>query len=114
MSEKRKYRRRSLLYNLQVVDIRSGEAIGHVANLSPEGLMLVTGKRHEQGETVKLSIALPEKIFERDRIECEAQCMWCRVSENTDNFDVGLQLLEISQQDIEAIVALITKYRLLD
>jgi hypothetical protein len=40
--------------------------------------------------------------------------MWCKPGENTDFFEVGLQLLEVPGREIEAIVALITKYRLLD
>jgi hypothetical protein len=114
MKEKRKYRRRSLVYNLQVADRNTGDIVGRVANLSPEGVMLITTDRMVNDTVLKLSIALPEKIFDRDRIECEARCMWCKPGENTDFFEVGLQLLEVPGREIEAIVALITKYRLLD
>ena len=114
MDEKRQYRRRSLVYNLQVADRNTGEIVGRVANLSPQGLMLITTDRLVQDAQLDLSIALPEKIFNRDRIECSAQCMWSKRNAATDFYEVGLQLFEVTDRDIEAIVALITKYRLLD
>jgi hypothetical protein len=114
MNEKRQYRRRSLVYNLQVVDKNTGDIVGRVANLSPEGLMLITTDRLVKDMQLELSMALPEKIFNRDRIECAAKCTWCKRNATTDFYEAGLQLFGVTDRDIEAIVALITKYRLLD
>jgi hypothetical protein len=97
-----------------VVNRSTCEIIGHVANLSTEGIMLITSDSMVHDTVLKLSIALPEKIFDRDRIECEAKCMWCKVSPNSDFFEAGLQLCEVSEQEIKAIVGLIAKYRFLD
>jgi hypothetical protein len=112
--EKRKLRRRSLLYDFDVVDRNSGLSVGRIINLSLEGLMLISTERQVNNTVLDLSIKLPETIFGKNAIECRATCMWCKKNEKTDFFEAGFHLFELPEQDIKAIVGLITKYRLLD
>ncbi|HAJ80355.1 MAG TPA: hypothetical protein DCO75_11360 [Fibrobacteres bacterium] len=114
MDEKRKFRRRSLVYNFKVMDMATGASVGRLANLSPEGLMLITTDRMMNNPEMKLSIVLPEKISGKNCIECKAKCMWCKSAVNSDFFEAGFQLTEIPDEDLAAIVIVITKYRLLD
>jgi PilZ domain. len=114
MKDNRRFRRRSLLFELKVTEKNSGEALGRVANLTPDGLMLVNADRIVDNSLVTLRIELPEKIFGKDTIDCDAKCMWCRPVVNTKLFEAGFQLLEMGEMDVQTIVALITKYRILD
>lgn len=114
MKDHRRFRRRALLYELKVTDKNTGEALGRVANITTDGLMLVHADRILNNSIFTLQIELPEKIFGRDHIVCDAKCKWCKPAENTELFEAGFQLLEMGEIDIQTIVALITKYRILD
>ena len=112
--EKRKLRRRSLLYDFEVVEKDSGASVGRIINISLEGLMLISTDRQVSDTVLDLRIKLPETIFGKNNIDCKAQCMWCKKNKNTDFYEAGFHLLELPEDDIKAIVGLITKYRLLD
>ena len=114
MKENRRFRRRSLLFELKVTDKNTGEGLGRVANITPDGLMLVNADHIVDNTMVKLRIELPELIFGKAHIDCDAKCMWCRPGINKKLFEAGFQLLEMGEIDIQTIVALITKYRVLD
>jgi hypothetical protein len=99
---------------LKVIDKNSGESLGRVANITPEGLMLVNADRILDNAMKTLRIELPELLFGKAHIDCDAKCMWCRPATHTKLFEAGFQLLEMGEMDIQTIVALITKYRVLD
>ncbi|HOX11324.1 MAG TPA: methyl-accepting chemotaxis protein [Spirochaetia bacterium] len=54
----RRERREELLYNLEIFD-PEGASLGHLGDLSPSGLLLVTPGRIEPGTRLALSLALP-------------------------------------------------------
>jgi hypothetical protein len=114
MKENRRFRRRSLLFELKVTDKNSGVVLGRVANITPDGLMLVNADRIIENSMITLRIELPELLFGKAHIECDAKCMWCRPVAQSKLFEAGFQLLEMGEMDIQTIVALITKYRVLD
>jgi PilZ domain len=114
VKENRRFRRRSLLYQLKVTNKNTGEGLGKVANITPDGLMLLNADRIVDDTMVTLRIELPELIFGKAHIDCDAKCMWCRPGINKKLFEAGFQLLEMEEMDIQTIVALITKYRVLD
>ncbi len=113
-NEKRKVRRRSLVFDFEVVEASSGLSVGRLINISLEGMMLISTERHMSDTVLELSIKLPETIFGKNHIDCKAKCMWCKKNEKTDFFEAGFHLFELPEDDIKAIVSLVTKYRLLD
>jgi hypothetical protein len=112
--EKRKVRRRSLLYDFEVVDSATGRSVGKIVNISLEGLMLIATESQISDAVLDLQIKLPEKISGKNDINCKAKCMWCKKSEHTDFYEAGFHLFELPDDDIKAIVSLITQYRLLE
>lgn len=54
----RRERREELLYNLEIFD-SAGAPIGHLGDLSPSGLLLVSPRRIDPGSRLALSLALP-------------------------------------------------------
>jgi hypothetical protein len=112
--EKRKVRRRSLLFDFEVVETATGTAVGRIVNISLEGLMLIATQRQINDMVLDLQIKLPEMIFGKTTIDCKAKCMWCKKNENTDFYEAGFHLFELPDDDIKAIVGLITRYRLLE
>ena len=112
--EKRKVRRRSLLYDFEVIEPDSGMTVGKIVNISLEGMMLIATDCQVSDTVCELQIMLPEMISGKNTIDCKTKCMWCKKNGVTDFYEVGFQLLDIPENDIKAIVSLITRYRLLE
>jgi hypothetical protein len=112
--EKRKVRRRSLLYDFEVIEPESGMCIGRIVNISLEGMMLVATDSQVSNSVCELRVLLPELISGKNTIDCKGKCMWCKKNGDTDFYEVGFHLFDIPENDIKAIVSLITRYRLLE
>jgi hypothetical protein len=114
MNEKRRFRRRSLAHNLIVSDSKTGTQVGQLANLSPEGFMLVTSECLVDKTIMNLQITLPEKTHERHVILCKAECKWCSRSENSELFEAGFQLLDMNDSIRAELGSIIAEYLVLD
>lgn len=98
-NESRKYARRRTSDYLVVTDRGSGTRLGRVTNLSPKGLMMLSGESLIAERTYEMSIALPDGIFERSSIELTAICRWSRYEKQSDFWGNGLEISAISDAD---------------
>lgn len=110
MAERRKFKRRLLVYNLEVFDSENSEPLGRMVDITPEGMLIVSNKPVPIASNLKISIDLPEELLGTPRANFTAAVRWCRHDINPDLFDSGLEFSEISDGDIESVVALITNY----
>ncbi len=106
-SEKRKAKREQSIYYLQVMDRGGVKTIGRLVDLTTGGMMVVSEGPLVQQQSYHLQIALPREIAGATEIQFEAQCRWCRPAANTDYFDAGLQVLDISMADLSRLELLI-------
>ncbi len=98
-NESRKYARRRTSDYLVVTDRESGTRLGRVTNLSPKGLMMLSGDALTAERPYSLSIALPNGIFDRSSLELSAVCRWSRYEKQSDFWGNGLEIEAISDAD---------------
>ena len=110
MAERRKLKRRHLLYYLRVHSAPEGQLVGHVADITPEGLMLMTERELPIGETLSLRMTMPGDPGERNSLEFEATSLWCRRDINPDFWDVGFKTEGLSRAQAGVIETLIDDY----
>lgn len=110
MDEKRKLKRRHLIYYLRTYDRTTQALLGHLVDITPEGIMLISEKALAVGENYSMRISLPEDIFGKNEIDFEAHSQWCRRDINPDFFDTGFELIELTQADREIIEHMIDNY----
>ena len=105
----RKSQRKQTVFYLEVVDVEIDQPTGRLVDLTAEGLMLI----HEQPLAInrlyQLRILLPKKLGGASQVECTTECRWCRPSVNTDFFDAGLRIVDLSEEDA-ARIDMIMKY----
>ena len=112
MKERRTIERHHLIHYLRVFDDQTGEAVGNLADINPEGIMLLTEEPIEKGTSFSFHMEFPEEIDGKTRLQYEATTSWCGEDEKYPNlYSVGFKLGEISAEDREIIEYLIELYR---
>ena len=76
--DRRKNQRRAPDEYITVYDESTGQLIGSLANMSTDGLKLVTDQAIKPGTTLKCRINLETDIMGYKEIYFSAECRWCR------------------------------------
>ena len=114
MSKDRKLNRRHLIYYLRVFDRNTGQLIGHLADITSDGIML-TGEYAVETKTIfQLRMELPEGIKENKQIVFDAKSLWCRRDIDLGFYETGFQLQDLDSKDTEIIERLIGEFGLKD
>ena len=77
MQERRKYSRSELLYYSRVYDRDSGDMIGHLGNITPYGLMIVSDGPLKIVSTYELRVEMPEELGDKTYLYLNAESLWC-------------------------------------
>jgi len=110
MLEKRKYQRRHLIYYLRLFDRDTVNLIGHLVDLTAEGVMVISEAPIEIGKTFHMRMILPKEIIGKEQITFDAVSKWCAKDVNPSFYDTGFQLLDISEENIQIITQLIEDF----
>lgn len=107
-------RRRAVRYDfdqpLSVFEKCSYRQIGLLADLSVEGMRLLTQKPIEKDQLIECRIRLPKPIFRQEYLEMDAVCMWCRKGTRTAQHESGFRLVSVSRDNAAIILHLIIHY----
>ncbi|GAP22307.1 PilZ domain-containing protein [Leptolinea tardivitalis] len=110
MSDRRTLHRRHLIYYLKVYDRSTDELLGHLVDITEEGLMIVSESCYTEGQTFKMKMLLPREIEEKEQIEFDARCMWCRKDVNPSLFGVGFKFEYVDVLSRQIIFELIHEF----
>ena len=62
MDEKREIKRRHLIYYLRVFDRKTDQLLGHLVNITPQGIMLISEESLATDTTFQLRMKLPSAL----------------------------------------------------
>lgn len=110
MYERRAMRRRHLMFHLRVFDADSGEQIGNVFDITPEGLMVTGEQRQTLGQRRRLVMFLPVDVQGAERIDFAGTVAWSNDDICPGLFDTGFRDLEMESVDRERIAAVIDEF----
>jgi hypothetical protein len=110
MSDRRTLHRRHLIYYLKIFDRTTDELLGHLVDITEEGLMIVSENCVDSGKVIKLRMSLPREIEGKEEIEFEALSMWCRKDVNPSLFGVGFKFEYVDVLDRQIIFELIHEF----
>lgn len=102
--------RKQSMYYLKTYDRTNDQLIGHVVDLTTEGVMLLSENPIEPDTAFRLRVELPETIRGRTDITFDAESIWCKKDVNPDFYDTGFRLLTVSREDVALIEVLIQTY----
>jgi hypothetical protein len=110
MSERRKVRRRYLLYYSRVFDAQTGDLLGNLVDITPLGTMLVSEMPIPTDTVFRLKLELSEDIADKPFLECTAKSTWCQPDIAPGSYNTGFQMLDITPQDMEIVQRIIDTY----
>ncbi len=108
--DRRKLKRRHIIFYSRVFDRITGALLGHLMDITVEGLMLISDYPLEAGPTYHLRMDLPDDVKAKPFLSFEAQCLWCRPDINPAFFNAGFTVLNMTQEDIDLIENMIDEY----
>ena len=90
-----------------VTDRQASRDFGQLANISEEGLMILTSEPVTENPIFQLSLGFCNKTGDSAPLEIGVECLWCNQSNNAGQYWAGFYIIDISEQDQERIRQLI-------
>ncbi|MCP4749738.1 MAG: HU family DNA-binding protein [Proteobacteria bacterium] len=114
MSEKRKLERRNFIIDLEIVDKNSDREIGDLADITLEGVMIVSEDPIEEDKMFEFAINLPEEVAEEmsgeNRIDIEAVSIRCNQTVHESIYTTGFLIKNLDDANRDKIDYLITEF----
>ena len=106
MKKLKRAERSYLTYYLDVIDLNSGESIGRVADMTIDGLMILSKETLPVGTKFDIKVVSADDHFVP--IEFSGDCRWCKIDVNPKYYDIGFHIDTISDNNKQKIDDLIT------
>lgn len=111
MQERRKSKRRFIMYYTRIFDRATGAILGYLIDLSPEGSMVVSEEPFTVQKRYRLRMDVPEEFETRACLDFQAICVWSRTDMADPRFyESGFKLEDVSEEDIALIERIIREY----
>ncbi len=110
MDERRKIKRKILMFFARVYDKDSREFIGHLADLTRDGAMIISQLPIDVGKEFRLNVELPRGEFSRGFLNFRAKSVWGHPDLDPKYYNTGFKLLEVSAEDLEIVDKILQGY----
>ncbi|TBU89709.1 PilZ domain-containing protein [Phytopseudomonas dryadis] len=105
MHANRHIERHQLPYYLNVFNLITDKPMGHLGNVSLDGLMLISQLPMLVGGCFDMRLKIPGADAVR-HIDFTATCLWCREDVTPGSFDSGFSLIAPPAEYVEMVEAL--------
>lgn len=103
----RSSKRAKPIYYFEVYDQKTDLLIGHVVDITENGVMLVSKEPIELEEEFSMRVLLNMSVGGSEQLSFTAKSIWSDTDVNPDYLDTGFEFVEISEEDIDRIKVLI-------
>mgnify|MGYP000013131981 CR=1 FL=1 len=108
--EQRSLNRHHLIYYLRVFDGLSSRVVGHIVDISPQGIMLITDEPIPVQEEYRLRMRFPGTGTSQEELIFDAVCRWCRQDENPEFYIAGFHIQDLPADAANFIQGLIAEF----
>ena len=84
--------------------------LGHVVDMTPQGLMLISETPLPSDTAFRLEIELPEGFANKRSVTFDARSLWCEVDIDPHFHNTGFQLFDITPDDVAIIEAIVAAF----
>lgn len=115
MEERRKLKRVYLMFYTRVFDRKTGRLLGNLADITPEGAMIIHEEPIEVGQIHLLRMDLPDGFkFPKSHLDIEARSVWSRPDIDPRFLNTGFHFQNVSADDVMIIEGIMESYALKD
>lgn len=100
-----------LVKHLRVFNSENGQLIGHISDLTTEGVRVICENPLPEDAEFQLTMEIPGENNDNITISMTARSIWNKPDVNPHFYDTGMQLIDPSDQTIAAITLLIDKLK---
>lgn len=110
LGENRALERMHLVFYLRVFDGMSNRVVGHIVNISQQGMMLICDEPVSVDQKYRLRMRLPTEIADKDELIFSATSRWCKQDENPHFYIAGFEIHKITTEVSKYIDQLLKKF----
>ena len=110
-SERRNLNRRTFSYYMRLMDDKTGELIGHLADISTGGFKMEASKPIKPNTDFRFRIELTPEVANVPYMVFGARSRWCQRDHiDYSIYNVGFQIMDMSASDIQIFSSMFEKY----
>ncbi len=106
----RKIKRRHLIYYLRVYDAATDRPIGNIADISTDGIMIVSESSIHPDIDFMLKMIMPKELEGTKELMFQARSLWSKKDVNPDFYANGFKIHDINTSDVQLIEYLIDEF----
>jgi hypothetical protein len=111
MQDRRHTQRRRFGYYMPIVDDKSQELIGHLADISPDGFKLDSTVPVPEGKIYNMRLTLTGELSNKPWMSFAARSKWCKSDEFQPNsYYVGFEVGTLSPENAQIFKRIFEKY----
>lgn len=103
MTEQRRSKRKPPSQTIDVTNAMTGAVIGHIGNLSVDGMMLVAHEPFRADALYQFSFNLPDEHGEKTSLEVGMHEQWLEPGGMANQYWAGFRIIDISERDAELL-----------
>jgi hypothetical protein len=109
--ERRTLKRWHLIFYLRVFDEESAAVLGHIVDISENGMMLLSDNPIPVTKNFRVWVDVPSETGPRQRIHLEARSLWSHNDINPDFYDTGFYIKDPLPDTIHQLNQLIEEFK---
>ena len=109
MKERRKLKRRYLIYPVRVFDPETHQLIGFIENITVEGMMLKAPQSFRTNNRYRFKVLFGEEIHKMGHFEFSAECKWWDKDTYIGFYNAGFHLEDVSFEGIQILENIINR-----
>jgi len=111
--DRRKLQRKYLMFYTRVFNRRTGALLGNLADLTVEGLMLISEEPLPVNTLYDLRMDLPDGFgFPKRHLDMRGRSVWCAPDIDPHFQNTGFKLENVASEDVSIIERLVEDYGL--
>lgn len=107
MDDRRKVKRRFLLYYMRVYEGVTRRQIGNLVDITPQGMMVLSEDPYPEGTTIPLRLEVTEDVADKPFLEFSAHSLWSKPDITPNCYNIGFEILDLEPEDAKIIQRII-------
>jgi len=110
--ERRKEQRKKLMAFTSVYDLYKGILLGHIRDLTQQGVLVIGEKKVDVDTLTTLAFELPGGLpgIVATHMKISARVARCEVDESSQTYKIGFEFTDIKAEQTEILQALLERY----